>query len=50
MSWKSAGVANILKVEFTLRSWQRSFLDITLRAISDQSSKGSFVKSGMPVM
>jgi hypothetical protein len=37
------GVANVTKSEFTLRSWQRSSLDITLRVISDKSSKGRFV-------
>jgi hypothetical protein len=47
MSQKTAGVANILKVEFTLRSWQRSFLDVTLSVISDQSSKGRFSRSSM---
>ena len=41
----STGVANVLKVEFTLRSSQRSSSG-TLRIISDKSSRGSFV---MPV-
>ena len=40
---KTAGVANVLKIEFTLRSLQRSSLDTTLRVISDKSSTGSFV-------
>jgi hypothetical protein len=40
---KISGVANVSKSEFTLRSWQRSSLDITLRVISDKSSKGRFV-------
>lgn len=40
---KTVGVANVLKVEFTLRNWQRSSLDVTLRVISDKSSKGSLV-------
>jgi hypothetical protein len=45
---KISGVANVSKSEFTLRSWQRSSLDITLRVISDKSSKGRFVMwSGM---
>ena len=38
-----SGVANVSKSEFTLRSWQRSSLDITLRVISHKSSKGRFV-------
>lgn len=42
---KAAGVVNVLKVEFTLRSSQRSSSG-TLRIISDKSSRGSFV---MPV-
>ena len=40
---KISGVANVSKSEFTLRNWQRSSLDITLRVISDKSSKGRFV-------
>lgn len=40
---KTVGVANVLKIEFTLRSLQRSSLDTTLRVISDKSSTGSFV-------
>jgi hypothetical protein len=45
---KISGVANVSKSEFTLRSWQRSSLDIILRVISDKSSKGRFVMwSGM---
>jgi hypothetical protein len=43
---KISGVANVSKSEFTLRSWQRSSLDITLRIISDKSSKGRFVMLG----
>jgi hypothetical protein len=38
-----SGIANVSKREFTLRSRQRSFLDITLRVISNKSSKGRFV-------
>ena len=45
---KISGVANVSKSEFTLRSWQRSSLDITLRVISHKSSKGRCVMwSGM---
>lgn len=45
---KVSDVANASKSELTLRSWQRSFLDITLRIISDKSSKGmSSMLSGM---
>jgi hypothetical protein len=45
---KISGVANVSKNKFTLRSWQRSFLDITLRVISDKSSGGKFrMLSGM---
>jgi hypothetical protein len=40
---KISGVANVSKSEFTLRNWKRSFLDITLRVISDQSSSGSLM-------
>ena len=40
---KILGVANVSKREFTLRSWQRSSLDITLHVISNKSSKGRFV-------
>ena len=40
---KTAGVANELKIEFTPRSWRRSFWDVTLRVIFDKSSIGSFV-------
>jgi hypothetical protein len=40
---KISGVANVSKSEFTLRSWQRPSLDMTLRVISDKSSKGRFV-------
>jgi hypothetical protein len=44
---KISGVANVSKSEFTLRSWQRSFLD-TLRVISNKSSRGRFIMlSGM---
>jgi len=45
---KISGVANVSKREFTMHSWQRSSLDITLRVISNQSSKGRCVTwSGM---
>jgi hypothetical protein len=48
MILKISGFATASKSEFTLRSWKRSFLDITLRAISDKSSKGmSATLSGM---
>ena len=43
---KISSVVNVSKSEFTLRkqrNWQRSFLDITLRVISDQSSIGRFM-------
>ena len=41
---KIVGVVNVLKVEFTLRSWQRSSPDTSkLRIISNKSSGGSFV-------
>ena len=43
---KILGVANVSKSEFTLRSWQRSSLDVTLRVISDKSSKGRIVIRG----
>jgi hypothetical protein len=43
---KISGVANVSKREFTPRNWQRSPLDITLRVISDKSSKGRFVMWG----
>ena len=43
MLLKISGVANVSKSEFTLRSWQRSSLDITLRVISHKSSTRKFV-------
>jgi hypothetical protein len=48
MLLKISGVASVSKSKFTLRSRQRSFLDITLRVISDRSSEGKFrMLSGM---